>query len=195
MAKAASQNLENLARMEQLIDTGKLHGPVLNKLMSKAGLEGWRNPESVEFEKLSTDFLRNAKAIFGARVTQGEIMRFLQTVPTLMVSDEGKRAVMKNMRRYNEAALIKRRAMEDIISAHGGVPPIDLEAQIEEVAGPQLDELKVGIFEGSPSQGEPQQQAQSRFDQLPDPSQFSGRRIRDEKGRILISDGTKWRKA
>jgi len=185
-AKAAKENLVNIERMEQLINTGKLSGPLKTKLLEKIGLEGseyFNSKESQEFKKLSTDFLRNAKAIFGARVTQGEINRYLQTVPTLNISDEGKRAVIRNMRRYNEAAILRNDAKNAVISANNGTPPHDLESRIEQLVSPQLDQLKREIFGES-----------TEFEELPDPSRYQGRKIRSDTGEVFQSDGSQWQR-
>ena len=83
--------------------------------------------DAQEFDKLSKDFIKNVKQFVGtSQITQGEIQLFLDTVPTLLQSDEGKKAVIRNMKIMNKIALAKNDAMENIIDEHGGKRPRDL---------------------------------------------------------------------
>lgn len=183
-ANAAKENLVNIDVMEKLIKDGNVAGPLRNKLMKSLHLEGYRSDDTQLFEKLSTDFLRNAKAIFGPRLTQGEVNRYLQTVPTLAQSDGAKLKVMRFMRRFNQAAILRNEAKNEIIRANGGIPPYNLEEQIEEFIGPELDSLKQELIDSFGG---------GTFNELPNPAQNRGRKIQDdETGEILISDGTRW---
>jgi hypothetical protein len=99
------------------------------------------SPESQEFKKLSNDFLKDAKETFGTRLTNYDVQTFLQTVPTLSQTDEGKRRVITNLRSFNEAAILRKNAMDKIIKANGGKRPANLDTLIEERIAPQLDIL------------------------------------------------------
>jgi hypothetical protein len=163
-AEAAEQSEFRLSRMEELIAGGNLNGPVSSFILTvlsdgipiprtrtRIGLpvKQLLSPESQEFQKLSTDFLKNAKQIFGARVTEGEIKLFLKTVPTLMMSDEGKVRVINNMSRFNQVALEKKRISDSIIDEHGGFTPRNFERLVEKQLEPRrneiLDQLKADI--------------------------------------------------
>jgi len=148
--KASRENEMRLNRMKTLLKKGNLTNPAFYNILNTIdkGIFGFginlkflMNPDSQEFEKLSTDFTKNAKDIFGSRVTQSEIQLFLKTIPTLAQTDEGKRRVLRNWDRLNKAGKLKKKAMLDIIEMNGGRRPAGLEALVEKKVGPQLDKL------------------------------------------------------
>jgi len=104
-----------------------------------------------EFDKLSTDFLKNAKQFFGARVTEGEIKTFLKTVPSLSQSDKGKMRVIENLRLFNKISELRKGAMEDIIAENNGFRPHNIESLVDkrtkEEADKIADEFKSGTRE------------------------------------------------
>jgi hypothetical protein len=126
-----------------LITGGKFGGGI--GAAAGAGVGGIGNtflsPQSQEFNKLSNDFLKDAKDTFGSRLTNYDVQTFLATVPTLSQSDEGKRRVITNLRSFNEAALLRNKAMNQIIKDNGGKRPANLDTLIEERIAPQLDAL------------------------------------------------------
>jgi len=99
------------------------------------------SPQSQEFKKLSNDFLKDAKETFGSRLTNYDVQTFLATVPTLSQSDEGKRRVITNLRSFNEAAILRKKAMDQIIKENGGKRPANLDTLVEDRIAPQLDAL------------------------------------------------------
>lgn len=99
------------------------------------------SPNTEEFEKLSTDFIRDAKNIFGNRITDQDLQAFLASIPTLSQTDSGKLAIINNMRIMNKAARVKYNVMKDIIKANKGKRPENLQFIVEELAKPQLDEI------------------------------------------------------
>src|SRR5690606_13108425 len=98
-SKDARDNDMRLNKMKVLNDSGKLTSPVYASLLNALehgifgfglNLKGTLNPESQEFEKLSTDFLKNAKTYFGNRMTQQEVQLFLKTIPQLSMSKQAR---------------------------------------------------------------------------------------------------------
>lgn len=159
-AKSARDSDIRLGRMEELVNKGNLSNTAFyNGMKAMSSLPGvggffesiaqsFLNPDTQEFEKLSTDFIKDAKQFFGNRVTEQEIGMFLKTVPTLSQTNPGKKRVIRNMRIFNEAARVRQNAMKDVIKANGGKRPEDLETLIEEVASSRLDAL-ASEFRGS----------------------------------------------
>lgn len=148
--KAGIDTGKRLDRMEVLNEQGNLSGPLLSSFVHslKKGIAGYGfdlsgllTADSQEFEKLSTDFLKDIKNIFGARITQMEVQLFMKTVPTLMQSQEGRARVIKNLRNFNEAAEVRYDAMRDIIDENGGRRPANLELIIDERTKPIMDRL------------------------------------------------------
>lgn len=156
--KAAKESDVRLDRMQKLVDSGKLNRPEFASLVkgfkipflnTHVGLpQNWLTPESQEFDKLSTDFVKGAKAVFGSRMTQGEVDLFLKTVPSLTNSDEGKRALIRNLKLMNDAVKVKKTALDAIKEANGGSYPANLDELVEEVAGPRLEQIKDKFVSG-----------------------------------------------
>jgi hypothetical protein len=125
---------------------GGLIGSVINPLVrgiGSAGLAAQRagSPDVEEFEKLSNDFIREAREIFGARVTDQDLRAFMQIIPTLMQTDAGKNRIIENMRAFNQANHVRYNAMKQIIEANGGKRPANLEFLVDEFTQPQLEKL------------------------------------------------------
>lgn len=149
-SKAAKGNEMRLNRMEELLKSGRLRGPFYNNLFDtlSKGIFGFgidlhflQNPETQEFRKLSTDMIKEAKAVFGNRLTDNDVRIFLQTVPTLSMTDEGKEKVIQNLRAFNDAAKIRKSTMDQIIKENNGRRPANLDSIVEERAENKLDKL------------------------------------------------------
>ena len=157
-AKGARENDIRLNRMEKLIETGKLNNPQFASLLKtvKHGVFGLGidltnllSPESQEFEKLSGDFVKNAKDIFGSRITDTDLKSFLATIPNLSQSNEGKVAVIRNLKLMNKAAEIREQVARQLLKQYDNRPPLDFEAQVDEIAKPQLDAIAAEFEAGS----------------------------------------------
>ncbi len=150
-ASSADKSEKRLKRFEELIQKGDLAHPLVGSFVKtlqhgipllgvSLDLTGLMSQDSQEFEKLSTDFLKEAKGLFGSRMTEGELMQFLKTIPSLSQSNEGKVAVIQNMKEFNAAAKLSKKAMNDIIREKGGRPP-NLQELIDDKIAPQLDKI------------------------------------------------------
>lgn len=149
--KGALESDQNLDRMQELINTGKLENPFLLGLFQRYSPKHYKallNPESSEFNKLSKNYLKNAKSIFGNRVSNFEASTFLDMVPDLLQSDEGKQRILNLMRIQNQAEIIRSQAMEKIIQENGGERPRDLRPKVEKEAKAQLDRLASAFKNG-----------------------------------------------
>lgn len=183
--KAAKDNLAALNRIEELDRKGNVQG-ITGNILKRVGLGQFRNADTQELEKLTVSFLGNLKNVFGARPTQFDVQQYLNGLPTTLQSAEGRARVIKNLRAFNEASKLRADALRDILKANKNRVPGNLDLLIEEKIGPQLDALhaQIGGSEGGTS---------STFDQLPDPAQYAGKRIRDTNtGQILQSNGSQW---
>lgn len=147
LAKGAKEGDLRLARMEVLNEKGKMGLPIFNtaiKAISKGifglglDLTHLMAADAQEFDKLSTDFLKNVKDIFGARITDREVALFLKTVPSLAQSKTGRSRIIRNLRLFNDAAKLRQKSMTEIIKANKGNRPRNIESLVEEMVGPQL---------------------------------------------------------
>lgn len=153
VAKAAKDSNIRLGRMEELINKGKVQTDILMRGLRtleeipyfgkffEVVKQTFTNPDTQEFEKLSADFVKDAKQFFGNRITQQEVALFLKTVPSLMQSAGGQKRVIRNMRIFNEAAQARQKAMNSIIKENGGKRPRDLEELIEERTNDTINNL------------------------------------------------------
>ena len=157
-AKGARENNIRLNRMENLIASGKLNNPAFSSVLKtlKHGVFGigvdlssLMSTESQEFDKLSTDFVKNAKDIFGSRITDTDLKTFLATIPNLSQSDAGKMAVVRNLRLMNEGAELRDKAARQLLKHYDNKPPLDFEAQVDELIKPKMDEIALEFAQGS----------------------------------------------
>lgn len=157
-AKGAKENDLRLNRMEKLIESGKLNNPQYASLLKtlKHGVWGvgldltnLLSPESQEFEKLSGDFVKNAKDIFGSRITDTDLKSFLATIPNLSQSNEGKVAVIRNLKLMNKAAELRSNAARKLLKQYNNRPPLDFESQVDDLIKPELDILASDFEMGS----------------------------------------------
>lgn len=188
-AKSAKDTLARLDRMDELSKKGKLDSPIYLELLKKSGFDvpALTSPDSQEFRKLEVDFLRDAKNIFGARVTNYEASQFLKAIPSLSQSKEGRERVIRNLKLINEGKLVRADALKEILKENKGTPPLDLAEQVEERVSPKIDKLLSEFRRGAEGK------VQKTFNDLPPASEFNGRKIRDkESGKILQSNGSEW---
>lgn len=121
---------------------GAAVGGLINPLATLAK-QGYKKiaTDTDEFEKLSNDFIREAKNIFGSRITDADLKVFLSLVPTLSATDEGKKAIIRNLKNFNQASRVKYKAMRDIIKENDGLRPLDLQDQVSDRTQVRLDKL------------------------------------------------------
>lgn len=157
-AKVAKENDLRLNRMEKLIETGKLNNPQYASLLKtlKKGVWGvgldltsLLSKESQEFEKISNDFIKGAKGIFGSRITDADLQYFLSTIPNLSQSNEGKSAVIRNLKLMNKAAEIKANGARELLRHYNNKPPLDFESQVDDLIKPQIDAIASEFEKGS----------------------------------------------
>jgi len=189
--RAASKNLERLDEMKRLNDSGELDNPHYVSLLEKFKIDypALLSPGSQQFKKLQTDFIGNAKDIFGSRVTNLDISTFLNSIPSLTQSKEGKERVIEALKYFGKADQLRFDIMDDIIKKNKGIPPLDLREQIERKASSKLDSLSEHLKKVI----NPSSENKSSFNELPSASQYNGKKIRDKQtGEILVSNGVDW---
>lgn len=142
-AHAARQDIRDLDRMGELEKEGKLDTPGYVEFLKRSGLDipALMNPGSEEFNKTAANFMRNAKTYLGSRISNFELDQFLKTIPSLSQSPEGRKRVISNLKYVARSALSYNDALNEIIKENKGVPPLDLDEQIEDRVGNKLDKL------------------------------------------------------
>jgi hypothetical protein len=186
-ARAARESVARLERMEELNKNGKLSSPAYLEFLKKAGLDipALTSPDTQEFRKLEADFLREARSIFGSRISNYEVNAFLRAIPSSMQSREGRERVIHNLKTFYQASKERADTMSSIIKENKGVPPLDLMDQVESKSSGRIDKLMRDFKEGLSGK---------TFDSLPSASEFKGKKIVDEDtGKVLVSDGKEWK--
>jgi len=142
-AKSARQQLHDLDRLEELEKTGKLDTPGYVEFLKRSGIDipALMNPESEEFQKLAAGFLRDAKSVFGSRVSNYEIEQFLKTIPSLSQSPEGRKRVIANLKYLQRGNLAYAEALKEVTKENEGIPPYDLTEQIDDRIDSKLDKI------------------------------------------------------
>lgn len=142
-ARSARQNIEDLTRLEELSNEGKLDTPGYVEFLKRSGLDfpALMNPDSEEFIKIANNFMRDAKQYFGGRVSNYEIEQFLKTIPSLSQSPQGRQRVIANLKRFNRTAQEYYKAMRQVVNENRGVPPLDLQEKIEDRIDHKLQKI------------------------------------------------------
>ena len=143
---------------------GGLLGAFIKPLASAARVKLAENQKNTEeFEKLSADFVKSAKVFFGSRLTDADLNAYMQTVPTLIQTDNGKRAVIKNIREMMRLQDLEYEAMQYIIKNNNGKRPADLQAQVAYFIDPAIDKLTENIKAVVANNESPQPRSQLSF--------------------------------
>lgn len=105
-------------------------------------------PDTEQFEKLSASMIRGAKEIFGSRITDADLRAFMQTVPNLTQTENGRRQIINNIRAVSEASKVRGNALKEIIKENKGKFPENLPLLVEERSSKELDSLAQKFING-----------------------------------------------
>lgn len=113
----------SLNLLDELTDAGKV-GSGLQKLniYPKTGdliIPQLATPEEQLFVKTVNDFTVKAKDSFGARVTNFELDRFMQRLPTLANSTEGRKLILRQMQIVNQINQMEKKAIQGVFDQYG----------------------------------------------------------------------------
>lgn len=148
--KSAKELTSVLDRQKELNEKGDMNYPGTLKFLDNIGLESLdslKTADTQEFIKNNGYFLKNLKQYFGGRITDNEVNQFMKTIPNLYQSPEGRRRIIASMQVAAQSSIARAQAMDSIIEANGGIPPITLERDISKVAGPLIDRYKKEFLE------------------------------------------------
>lgn len=143
LEKGAIDSDMRLGKLYNLAKKGELIHPLAYSALKKLGMDvpAFMSADTQQFDELVTNFLRDAKSIFGSRVTNYEMATFIKSIPSLQNTDEGKMKIIKNLKIYNAATKIRAQEMRKIMKENNNIPPLDLREQLEERIGGKLDKL------------------------------------------------------
>lgn len=138
----------SLNLLEELTDSGKV-GEGLQRLNinPKTGdlfVPQFATPEEQLFVKTVNDFTVKAKESFGARVTNFELDRFMQRLPTLANSTEGRKLILRQMKIINQINQLDKRATQQVFDQYGvrNIDYVDAENKAREKIKDQKEILR-----------------------------------------------------
>jgi len=139
----ARENLESLDRLEDLNKNGNLNSNEYMEFLKGVGLDipAMMTADTQEFNKITANFIRGAKAIFGSRVTEKELQYYLQTIPQMSNSPEGRQRVIDNLKKLYRGEREVLNTYKEILKENNGLPPNDLAEQVEERSEKKLDAI------------------------------------------------------
>ncbi len=140
--KAANNALESISRLEELEKEG-LPTAGWSEFVKNAGLDiaALNGAPAEEYNKIAANFVRDAKAIFGNRLTDVDLQQFLKTVPSLSNSPEGRKRINANLKRIANLDIAAVDAFNDIVKKNDGIPPLDLDSQLDEALEKKRDSV------------------------------------------------------
>lgn len=151
---SSKATLNDLDRLTNLINKGTVVNPTEDHIqrwlsgLFKVNLKDLRGADTEEFEKIVSGFIKNAKSMFGSRVTDYDLQSFMKTLPTLATSHEGKMRLIGSMKAAAEAQQLKYKALKSLIKANGGRIPPYAGLMVDEMIQPELDDLSKRFISG-----------------------------------------------
>lgn len=139
----ARENLESLDRLEELNKNGDLNSNEYLEFLKGVGLDipSMMTADTQEFNKITANFIRGAKAVFGSRVTEKELQYYLQTIPQMSNSPEGRQRVILNLKKLARGEREILNTYKEILKENGGLPPHDIAEQLEDKSEKKLDAI------------------------------------------------------
>lgn len=107
--------------------------PETGDIRPTAQLSGNINPETELYIKNLKQFLKGAKDFFGARVTNFDVSSFMQQLPSLLNSEQGRRVILKQMKLVNELESVHANELDEGIKHYGrNANYIDISRTVDE---------------------------------------------------------------
>lgn len=146
------EKIENdLNQLDKLNQTGKLPNGIGRFLVDREGnirplaqVLGLVPPQAERFVKIVNDFTTKAKDSYGARVTNFELDRFMKRLPTLLNSEEGRSAILKQMQITNAIDRLYNDAIKKTFKHYklDGISQEQVDDIIQQMIEPKQKELK-----------------------------------------------------
>lgn len=145
-------------------------------------------PEAEVFVKNATKLFSGAKAIFGSRITNLDFSNFLQSIPRLTNSDEGKKQIIQGIKLFNDMYNAEYDVAKEIEQENDGYLPKNFNSTLEKRVGNRVDELGKQFLSLTKFTTGRRFDSDEAMSGAPE-----GTRRRDnETGQIQIRQGGKW---
>lgn len=195
VVKRSKDNIRDYKLLVKLADKKDLRNRNVHVLLKRVGLEELgKNPTTELVDKLSARLAQNSATAFGstARITNYLEQTFQRSIPSLMNTPQGIKAISEINMRADEGNILQQNARRNIIKQNGFIPP-DIDAQVEQATGEQINKLAEEAYKiALNASGEGTPKVEQRFEDLPKASDYPNRRIRGKNGQIFKSVNGKW---
>lgn len=151
-AEASSTDKSRLLEMKRINEEGDLGSNTFNILVDalqhgpfgmKLDLTSLQTADAQAMQKLSKDFMKNIKETIGtSKITQAEVLLYLQTIPNLMQSKEGRARVIGTNLLLNDLKEKKADIANDIIKKNNGLLPDNFKLKLHEKMKPFVNKLQ-----------------------------------------------------
>lgn len=180
-----------IGRMQKLNREGKLIDPTAYAVLKKAGwdIPGLMTADTQEFKKLEQVFLQHMKDIFGSRISITEMEQFIQGIPSLMQTPEGRERVFRNFSLLADIDEEKARVFKDIERQYG-YQPDNLRSIIDTQMDPYLEQKTKEFIEGAER---PMFKPGDKIDIHKIPAFTVPGMRATQDGKKWISDGAQWK--
>ena len=156
------------------------------KMLGLDNIPALLKPGSEEYNSQVVNFFGNIRKYFGARPTEWEVKAYLNKIPTLMNTKEGRRRMVHDLKKIIQAGDIVNDEKISIIKENSGKPPLDLDLLAQERTKGKVDRLWQEFQKGVGGR---------KFESIldADPKKFVGKGGTDvATGKHYISNGTEW---
>ena len=151
-ATVADETAPIIDRMEQLDKSGQIDAPgavALFQYVSPKYFKAALSPASAEFTKLRSNFVKFWNTETGGNLTNQKLAAFMDSVPDLLTSKEGRERIYKVSRIQNKMAEVREKAMNDIIAANDGERPKNLLSAVNLKTNKVMKNLAKAFAEGA----------------------------------------------
>jgi hypothetical protein len=135
-----------LLQMQKIASDEQLVSPTAAAFLEHMGipLGALEDPSSELYNKLSKDLLKGLPETYGNKIMKVEVENFLQTIPTLLNSADGRRMIASNMLKLGEMKEVfynsMRRQQQDALDNNKPLPR-DFEQRVFDQVKPQIDRM------------------------------------------------------
>lgn len=99
-------------------------------------------PNAEEYKKLSNLILNSAKSVFGSRLTDRDVALFMQRIPTLVNTPEGRAEILRDLKMTNELANKEADIAIQIEKENNDLLPASFNRKLEKRMKPVLHDFK-----------------------------------------------------
>lgn len=153
--KAAENEDLRMGRMAHLDEQGNVSTPAMVKILDffnlPIGVLG--NPDTEEYRKLEADFVRDVSKVFpGGKISNYEVQAYMRTIPSLMNTPEGRKAILRNKKLMNEPKKIRYQEYKKILKENNGKKPPNLGILLEERTAERIEKVEDEFINGVTSE-------------------------------------------